>query len=389
VLGFILLPKSRDPEEAPLDPIGAVLSIVGITALVFGLIEGPDEGWTSPLALASFGIAVVGIGLFAAWELHHDEPMLDMRYFRNPRFSAATGGMILVFLAMSGVFFLMTQYFQLVLGYSAFGASARFAPLALIILLLSPRAPWFTNRFGVRTTVTVGLGLIACSLLFMVTLQVHASYAQALGTIIPFAIGLSLSMSPMTASIMSAVPDRRAGAWSAANDATRELGAALGVAILGSIAASIYRSAMHPAVDVLPGGTDERAGSSLAGAVQAATRLAPAEGQRLVTHAQQAFVDSMQVAAFVGAVLALIAVVAAFRFLPHNLPEEGALGGPLHSFEASVELFGGMIPATADDLRRAQATTEPHAEASEVHPPHHLTDLDRPVYFPDESTDGA
>ncbi|HEX5588527.1 MAG TPA: DHA2 family efflux MFS transporter permease subunit [Acidimicrobiia bacterium] len=355
ILGFVLLPKSRDPEEAPLDPVGAVLSIIGITALVYGLIEGPDKGWTSTVTLVSFGIAVVGIALFAAWELHHDEPMLDMHYFRNPAFSTGTGGMILVFLALSGVFFLMTQYFQLVLGYSALSASVRFMPVALIILLLSPRTPWFTNRFGVRATVTAGLALVACSLLMILALHVDADYWQALLTIVPLAVGLSLSMSPMTASIMSAVPDRRAGAGSATNDATRELGAALGVAILGSIAASVYRSSLSPTMKTLPASIDERAGSSLAGAAQAATGLSSADAQTLIVHAKEAFVDSMHVAALVGGVLAIIAVVAAFRFLPRELPEEeGALSGPLHSFEASMELFGGMLPATVDDLHRAE-----------------------------------
>jgi EmrB/QacA subfamily drug resistance transporter len=364
VSGFILLPKSRDPEEAPLDPIGALLSIIGITALVYGLIEGPDKGWTSTVTLVSFGVAAIGITLFALWELHHDEPMLDMHYFRNPAFSTGTGGMILVFLALSGVFFLMTQYFQLVLGYSALSASVRFMPVALIILVLSPRTPWLTDRFGVRGTVTLGLGLIACSLLMILALDVDASYWQALVTIVPLAIGLSLSMSPMTASIMSAVPDRRAGSGSATNDATRELGAALGVAILGSVAASVYRSSLGPLIETLPASIDERAGSSLAGAAQAAAGLSSAEAQRLIAHAQQAFVDSMHVAALVGGVLAVMAVVAAFRFLPRELPDEGALSGPLRSFEVSVELLGGMIPATADDLHRAEnADDGPRADA--------------------------
>ncbi|MET0420377.1 MAG: DHA2 family efflux MFS transporter permease subunit [Acidimicrobiia bacterium] len=363
VLGFWLLPKSRDPEKAPLDPIGAVLSIIGITALVYGLIEGPDKGWTSPVTMVSFGVAAVGLALFAIWELHHDEPMLDMQYFRNPAFSTGTGGMILVFLALSGVFFLMTQYFQLVLGYSALSASVRFMPLALIILVLSPRAPWFTERFGVRNTVTVGLALVAGSLLMILALDVDAQYWQTLLTILPLAVGLSLSMSPMTAAIMSAVPDRRAGAGSATNDATRELGAALGVAILGSTAASVYRSSLAPTLKSLPAGIDERAGSSLAGAAQAATRLASDDALLLVEHARAAFVEAMHVAAFVGGVLALVAVLAAFRFLPRELPEQGALSGPLHSFEASVELFGGMLPATADDLRRAERTGDETAVA--------------------------
>ena len=119
VAGRFLVPKSRDPQEAQLDPIGAVLSIIGIVALVYGLIEAPDKGWSSTQhARSRSPIAIVVLALFVVWELHIDEPMLDMRFFRNPAFSTGTGGMILVFLAMYGVMFLITQYFQLVLGYS-------------------------------------------------------------------------------------------------------------------------------------------------------------------------------------------------------------------------------------------------------------------------------
>ena len=118
VAGKFLVPKSRDPEEASFDPIGAVLSIVGIVALVYGLIEAPDKGWGARRRSVAFAVAVVVLAVFVAWELHVDEPMLDMHYFRNPAFSTGTGGMILVFVAMYGVMFLITQYFQLVLGYS-------------------------------------------------------------------------------------------------------------------------------------------------------------------------------------------------------------------------------------------------------------------------------
>ncbi len=125
VLGYFLVPKSRDPEEARLDPVGAVLSIVGVSSLVYGLIEAPANGWSSSDTLIAFAIAFVVLGMFAAWELRVDEPMLDLRYFRNPAFSTGTTGMVLVFMAMFGVMFLITQYFQLVLDYSPLEAALR------------------------------------------------------------------------------------------------------------------------------------------------------------------------------------------------------------------------------------------------------------------------
>src|SRR5207253_2250756 len=125
VAGKFLVPKSRDPEESQFDPLGAMLSIVGVVALVYGLIQAPEQGWMSAGTLGAFAVALVVLALFVAWELHTPEPMLDMRYFRRPAFSTGTGGMILVFVAMYGVMFLITQYFQLVLGYSPLSAALR------------------------------------------------------------------------------------------------------------------------------------------------------------------------------------------------------------------------------------------------------------------------
>ena len=126
--GWFVVPKSRDPDESRLDPIGALLSIVGVSTLVFGLIQAPQEGWGAPVTLGAFAIAALVLAVFVWWEMHTDEPMLDMHYFRNPAFSVGSGAMMLVFLAMYGVMFLMTQYFQLVLGFSALGAALRLVP---------------------------------------------------------------------------------------------------------------------------------------------------------------------------------------------------------------------------------------------------------------------
>ena len=157
VAGRFLIPKSRDPEAARLDPLGAVLSTVGIVALVYGLIEAPDKGWTSVASLGSFAVAIVVLSAFVLWELHAEEPMLDMHYFKLPAFSAGTGGMILVFVSMYGVMFLISQYFQLVLGYSALSAALRLMPIALIMLVVAPMTPRLSARFGAHRTVAFGM----------------------------------------------------------------------------------------------------------------------------------------------------------------------------------------------------------------------------------------
>ena len=156
VSGWFLIPKSKDPEQGRLDPPGAILSIIGISSLVFGLIQAPDKGWAAPQTLIAFGIAFVMLTLFVLWELHTDEPMLDIRFFRNRSFSTGSGGMMLVFLAMYGVMFLMTQYFQLVLGYSPLSAALRMLPMAPIMIIVAPSTPWLSARFGANRVVGVG-----------------------------------------------------------------------------------------------------------------------------------------------------------------------------------------------------------------------------------------
>ena len=155
VAGWFLVPKSRDPEQAELDPVGAVLSIVGIVALVYGLIQAPQDGWTSPSTITTFAFAAAVLTAFVRWELHVDEPMLDIHYFRRPAFSTGSGGMILVFMALYGVMFLVTQYFQLILGYTPLSAALRFLPIAPIMILVAPLTPRLSARFGANRTVAV------------------------------------------------------------------------------------------------------------------------------------------------------------------------------------------------------------------------------------------
>jgi EmrB/QacA subfamily drug resistance transporter len=314
--GIFLLPKSRDPEEAAFDPGGSVLSIVGIVALVYGLIEAPENGWTDPVTLVSFVIAAVALFAFVRWEMRVPEPMLDMSYFKNKAFSTGTGGMILVFLGMYGTMFLVVQYLQLILGYSAMGTAIRLLPMTPIMMIVAPQTPKLTARFGANRTVSFGMVLVALGFLGLVTLTADSSYLHVLLTFVPFISGIALTMSPMTSAIMSAVPERRAGAGSAMNDATRELGAALGVAVLGSIAASRYTSSLGDVLRNVPGGEQAAAKSSLAGALDVAARLPGRAGEALTSAAQHAFIDGIHLSASVGVVLALIASVVVLRNLP-------------------------------------------------------------------------
>jgi EmrB/QacA subfamily drug resistance transporter len=360
VAGWFLVPKSRDPEQAKLDPLGAFLSIVGISSLVYGLIEAPDSGWGSGPTLTAFAIAVVVLALFVAWELRVDEPMLDMHFFRNGAFSTGTAGMILVFLAMYGVMFLISQYFQLVLGYSALSTALRMLPMAPIMIVVAPLTPRLSRRFGAHRVVAAGMLLIAVGMLMFLALDLHTDYWYVLVSLFPLVGGIALTMSPMTAAIMSAVPARRAGAGSAMNDASRELGAALGVAVLGSVAASHYANGVGHLVGSLPAAQRSAAESSLAGALDVASHLPGAAGQALATGAQDVFVGGIHMAVTVGAILAVVAAAIVMKFLPRNVGDEGAMHGAVESMEEAAELgLAGTPPIFADEAIAASDAADP------------------------------
>ena len=349
VSGRFLVPKSKDPEEARLDPVGALLSIIGIVSLVYGMIEAPDKGWASPVTLAAFAVGIVVLGVFVWWERRAKEPMLDMGFFRNPSFSTGTGGMVLLFLAMFGVMFLITQYFQLVLGYSALGAALRILPMAPIMLTVAPLTPRLAARFGTHRVVSAGMAFVGIGFVLFLGLSLHTSYGYVLFCLLFLISGIALAMSPMTAQIMSAVPPRRAGAGSAMNDATRELGAALGIAVLGSLAASRYSSALRNLVSGLSGPQRTAARGSLAGALRTAASLPTSARHALELGAKTAFVDGIHLAVTGGAVLAFMAAFIVFRYLPHSVAHQAAPNDALGALEDAAELgLGGVPPVFAD-----------------------------------------
>jgi EmrB/QacA subfamily drug resistance transporter len=330
VAGKILLPTSRDPEQPPLDIPGALLSIVGLGALVYGIIEGPMHGWRSTQTLGTFAVAAVMLALFGWRELTARHPMLNLRFFKDRRFSVASGGMTLIFFAMFGTFFLVSQYFQLVLGYSPLASGLFQLPMAFVMMGLSPQVPRLVARFGVARIVPIGLGSVSVGLVLFSLMGVHTAIWWMYGPIMCLAVGMALTMTPLTTLIMSAVPLGKAGVGSAMNDTTRELGGALGVAILGSLVTSTYTTSIGDAVSGLSGAQQAAAQSGLVGAFGVARELG-ASGGAVIDAAKQAFVDGLGVAALVGAVVVAVAAIVVQRTLPRHVPQpvahvEGAAG---------------------------------------------------------------
>jgi EmrB/QacA subfamily drug resistance transporter len=312
--GAVLVPESRDPRATPLDPLGAVLSIAGLGVLVYGLIEAPAYGWTDPVVLAAFGMAAVLLAAFVWWELRSPHPMLHMAFFRNPRFSAASVSITMVFFAMFGLIFLITQYLQFVLDFAPLQAGIRVMPIGTIIVA-APLSARLTERFGTKVVVSSGLLVVAAGIAILATVDTTSGYGLTATALAVLGFGMGTTMAPATDAIMGSLPLAKTGVGSAMNDTTRMVGGALGVAVLGSVQASAYAAAMEPAVRSLPADVAAAAGDSIGGALAVATRLGTA-GQGIADAASVAFVDSMGTAVWVAVGVALVGALVSLVFLP-------------------------------------------------------------------------
>jgi EmrB/QacA subfamily drug resistance transporter len=318
VAGWFLLPKSSDPTEAPLDPVGAVLSVVGMSALIYAIIEAPNHGWLSGTSFALFGFAIAALAGFGVWERSRAHPMLDLSFFADRRFSVSSSGIMLLFFALFGTLFLSTQYLQLVLGYSPLEAGVRLLPQSIVMASLAPQTPKLVTRFGANRVATMGLLLLSGSLASLALWEASTSYLQIVLSLVLMAAGMAFTMAPLTAELMSAVPPAKAGVGSAMNDTTRELGGALGVALFGSIVAGQYASGIASKLSALPADLRDIAGISLSNAVRLAqgVGLDASTARAIRDAAQQSFLSGFHLAALLGAAVLATAAVFVFRLLP-------------------------------------------------------------------------
>lgn len=311
-----VVPESRDEDTPPIDVVGAVLSVAALVSVLWAIIEAPHYGWSSTSTLTAVGSGAALLGGFVAWERRVEHPLLDVEFFSDRRFSASSTAIALAFFALLGSMFLATQYMQIVLGYSALESGVRYLPLAATMLVVAPIAPRLAERFGTKAVVAIGLGIVATGMLLLARIGVGSDYAHLVQSQIVLAFGMALSMAPATEAIMGSLPPAKAGVGSAVNDTTRELGGALGIAVLGSLFASRYSSRLRPAVDDLPDHVGDAALDSVAGAAEIAATIGGTAGDTLVRSATQAFVEGLQLAAFVGACTAVVGAVIAAAFLP-------------------------------------------------------------------------
>lgn len=315
LLGYFFIPTSRDPHNRPLDPMGALLSILTLVTLLYAIIQAPEEGWLATDVVAAFVAALVLLGVFAWWETHTVEPMIDVRVFRNPRFSAASGVLTLTSFALYGSVFLLIQYFQFVLGYSPLEAGLLAMPVAIGMMAMSPNAPKLVFRWGTKRVVVCGLLVISTAMMMYASNTIMSSFVGGCVVRLLFGVGLGLTSAPATESIMGSLPKSRAGVGSAINDTTRQTGGALGVAIIGSTFLAAYHRYADKAKG-LPAASSAALHDSVGRALELARSLPAKQGAGLVELSREAFVQAMRLTYPIAACFILFAALIAWRWLP-------------------------------------------------------------------------
>lgn len=346
---LLFVPHTSDAEEAHPDPVGAGLTAIGIGALVYGIIEGADSGWGQTAPIVAFVLAAVAL---VGWVIHDgriDWPLLDPRLFRLRGLSTGALTLVLLFLGSFGFFYVGLQYVQLVLGYGPLLAAVSFLPIAVVVMPLSVLTPTLAERLGNKAVMATGLVLMGGALLLMTGLTAASGYSAFLVPMLVFACGLALASTPSTNVLVASLPPRKQGVASALNDVTRELGAAMGIALLGSLFNNGYRDAVGGATDHLPSATASLVqGSPAAGLQVAHTPSVAQAAPGLEAQVKDAFMTGMHQAFVVGAIVLFVGLVYVLLRAPGRASvPEGETEDRLAPAPAAVMRRDGAVPAYA------------------------------------------
>lgn len=309
----LLAPETRDPEPARLDRIGAVLTSLAIGLTVFAIIEGNERGWTEPVVLVTAALAVAAWAAYVVAGLRTEHPLLDPRLFRIDGFRVGALTVLVQFMAVFGFFFVGLQYLQLILDYSPLHAAVALIPVAAVVLPTTRVTPALAARLTPRWVMTAGLVSLAAGMVWISTLTADSGYLPFLGGLILAGIGIGLTSATGTQAIVSSLPEGQQGVASAVNDATREVGAAVGIALMGSVYGSVYTDRL-PAMSELPVEASDAVRDSAAGGFFVADQLGGDLGARLADGVATAFMDGLSTSLLVvAAAVVLAAVDAALR----------------------------------------------------------------------------
>jgi EmrB/QacA subfamily drug resistance transporter len=318
VILFVLaltIAEFRDPDAPPLDWPGSVTIGAAVAVFVFGILRAPTQGWSDPRV---YGCLIAGVALalgFGLIELRHPRPLLDVRLFLDPEFGTGAAAITVVFLSTFALFYLTTLYVQQIMGYSPLRTAVALSPLALPLLTFSALSPRYLPKLGLRTVIFVSMALVSIGFLCMRTLGVESSYLGLFWPLLVISSGFGLCTAPTTSAIMTAAPDEKQGVASAVNDATREVGGAVGVALAGSILAGSYSHHIAASAAALPGPMRSAASSSLAQALEVASRMGP-QGRHLAEVSKAAFVAANSSTFLVMAIVVGVFAVVVPLFAP-------------------------------------------------------------------------
>ncbi|RSS66319.1 DHA2 family efflux MFS transporter permease subunit [Streptomyces sp. WAC06273] len=311
-----LVPNSRAPESRRLDPTGALLSVVAVASVLWAVIEGPERGWTSPAVLAAFIAGALLLTVFIAWQRRAMSPMLPLRIFRHRALAAGDLLVLVGAFALIGTLFVAVQHFQFVLGYSAGQTGLRLGPAALALLVAGPLAGVLAPRLGMRAVSAVGLALLSASAAVLATTGVTDGYGRALVTMLLLGAGAGFVITVTSDAIVGSLPETDLGVGSATNSAAIQLGAATGVAVIGSLLSDRYRSELDDTPAPAPESLLDSAMESLGTALALAERLPGEAGAVFAEAARHAFVDGMGPALFAGAGVTAVGVLLALLLAP-------------------------------------------------------------------------
>jgi EmrB/QacA subfamily drug resistance transporter len=334
-----VMPESRSPLQRRVDIGGLVLGTTGVTLLTLATIQGPSWGWHSASILGLYATGAIAVAGFVRYELHREGPLVDVRVFANRAFSAGAGAIAMNYFALFGFIFLITQYLQLVRGYSPLSAGVHTLPFAAVVMVMTPVSAVLALKWGARNVVAAGLAIVGAALLWGSVVSAHAAYfGPVIAMMMLLAFGFSLVNAPSTASLMGTLRPEQVGAGAAVNETTRELAGTLGVAVVGSIFSSFFGPGVQSALgrfvgDGLTNAQLHLAMSSTPAAQATVAHFPAALRPTLRNDVTDAFMSGLHHGCFVAAAVALVAAAFVFRRMPgdiasnHVEPEltEGAL----------------------------------------------------------------
>ncbi|GAA2349819.1 MFS transporter [Streptomyces violaceusniger] len=325
----LLVPESRTPSALRPDPAGAVLSVLGLGLLLWAIIEAPVRGWSSGIVLGAGGAGLAVLVCFALWERATTHPMLNLAFFRERRFSFATSSVALAMFGLFGALFVLTQYLQFSLGYSALATGVRILPVAGLLALVAPLSPVLMRAAGTKVVVGTGLLVVAGGLWQLSRADVSSAYGDVLAGMLLLGLGAGLVVPASLDSLMGTLPPGDTGVGSASNGVSVQLGGALGVAVIGSLLTTRYQDRIGPPLAPyrLPHDLSDSVLGSLGGALELAQRVGGTSGPLLAALARSAFVSGMGLGLTVGAAVAACGAALAFAALPSRPAARSSASG--------------------------------------------------------------